>query len=65
MATYDVIADPPLFVGAENASCAVFEPVALTFVITGALGVVGASAGVVAAEEGDTPSLLIATIENV
>lgn len=38
-------------------------PVATTFVMPGALGIVGASAGVEAIDEGDEPLLLIATTE--
>ena len=38
-------------------------PVATTFVIPGTLGIVGASAGVEAIDEGDEPLLLIATTE--
>lgn len=38
-------------------------PVATTFVMPGALGIVGASAGAEAIDEGDEPLLLIATTE--
>jgi hypothetical protein len=39
-------------------------PVATTFVMPGALGIVGARAGAEAVDEGDEPLLLIATTEN-
>jgi hypothetical protein len=39
-------------------------PVAITFVMLGAFGIVGARAGAEAVDEGDGPLMLIATTEN-
>ena len=64
LATYEVIGDPPSFVGAVNVSCAVLVPVATTFVMVGALGTVGAIIGFEEIEAGDEPLLLMATTVN-
>ena len=64
VATYEAIGDPPSFVGAINVSCAVLVPVATTFVIVGALGIVGARVGLDEIDAGDEPLLLIATTIN-
>jgi hypothetical protein len=65
VATYEVIGDPPLSKGALKLSCAELVPVSITFVILGALGIVGASAGVEAKDGVEVPWLLIATTLNV
>lgn len=64
VATYEVIVNPPLSSGAIKLSCAELVPVAITFVITGAPGIVNARAETEAREEGDGPLMLIATTEN-
>ena len=64
LATYEVIGDPPSFVGAAYVSCAELVPVANTFVMVGALGTVGAIVGFDEVEAGDEPLLLMATTVN-
>lgn len=61
VATYEVISNPPLPRGAVKLSCADSVPVAITFVMLGALGIFGARVGAEAIDEGDEPLLLIAT----
>jgi hypothetical protein len=65
VATYEVIGDPPLSRGALKLSCAELVPVAITFVMLGVLGMVGARAGAEAIDEGDAPLMLMATTLNV
>lgn len=64
LATYEVIGDPPSFMGAVNVNCAVLVPVATTFVMVGVLGIVGAMVGLDEIEAGDEPLLLMATTVN-
>ena len=45
-------------------SCAELAPVAIAFVMPGALGIVGARVGAEAIDESDGPLMLIATTEN-
>jgi len=61
VATYEVISNPPLSRGAVKLSCADLVPVAITFVMLGALGIVGARVEAEVIDEGDEPLLLIAT----
>ena len=64
LATYEVIGEPPVFIGAVNVNCAVLVPVATTFVMVGALGIVGAIVPFEEIEAGDEPLLLMATTVN-